>query len=156
MKKILVLVLALAVLCLSSCQGYVGNFLEAYCDFEELNVNKITVRLHNRETVCCIRSISYELEYFEGDEIDIYIPQEVILTENGKTYTVRELGGQGISDGISISINIQGRELTREEVLGMKVNIHLGNVKLNQFHNPRVWINQHEHLDKDGKVFFVE
>ena len=98
MKKIIALLLVvLTVFTLSGCNGYyTGHFYEAHCNSEELNVTRITVRLHNKEDVCCITYIYYELEYFDGDEVNIYIPKEVIVTESGKAYTVRSLGGQGM------------------------------------------------------------
>ena len=97
MKKIIALLLVvLTVFTLSGCNGYyTGHFYEAHCNSEELNVTRITVRLHNKEDVCSISSIYYELEYFDGDEVNVYIPQEVIVTgldENGKKTRIKGTG----------------------------------------------------------------
>ena len=98
MKKIIALLLvALTVFTLSGCNGYyTGHFHEAHCNSEELNVTRIRVRLHYKEDVCSISSIYCALDYFDGDEVNVYIPQEVIVTESGKAYTVRSLDGQGM------------------------------------------------------------
>ena len=154
MKKIIALLLVvLTVFTLSGCNGYyTGHFYEAHCNSEELNVTRITVRLHNKEDVCCITYIYYELEYFDGDEVNIYIPKEVIVTESGKAYTVRSLGGQGMFRH-SIYISIKDREFTDEELLALKVNIHLGNIVVDKITNPEVIINDGFYRNHDNINF---
>ena len=154
MKKIIALLLVvLTVFTLSGCNGYyTGHFYEAHCNSEELNVTRITVRLHNKEDVCCITYIDYELEYFDGDEVNIYIPQEVIVTESGKAYTVRSLGGQGMFRH-SIYIFIKDREFTDEECQALKVNIHLGDVELDENQTFQITINQNFHRNYDNQHF---
>ncbi len=154
-KAVAVLLIILTTFALFGCSGFVGAELDAYCNSEELNVTQIIVRLHNKDDVCCINDIHYELEYFDGNEIDVYIPQEVILAETDKAYTVSSLGGQGIGDNISIFISIKNREFTDEELLALKVNIHLGNVALDEIHNPQVVINDSFHRNYDN-YHFVE
>ena len=153
MKKIIALLLVvLTVFALSGCNGYYGSILEAHCNSEELNVTRIRVRLHNKEDVCCISYIDYELEYFDGDEVNIYIPQEVIVTESGKAYTVRSLDGENMFD-FAINISIKDREFTDEELLALKVNIHLGNIVVDKIRNPEVIINDGFHRNYDNHNF---
>ena len=154
MKKIIALLLiVLTTFTLSGCNGYyLGTILEAHCNSEELNVTRISVRLHNKEDVCCISYIDYELEYFDGDEVNVYIPQEVIVTESGKAYTVRSLGGQGMFRH-SIRIFIKDREFTDEECQALKVNIHLGDVELDEFQTFQIFINQNFHRNYDNINF---
>ena len=154
MKKIArVLLMLLTVFTLFGCNGYyTGRILEAHCNSEELNVTRISVRLHNKEDVCCVSYIDYELAYFDGDEVNVYIPQEVIVTESGKAYTVRSLGGQGMFRH-SIYISIKDRELTDEECQALKVNIHLGDVELDEFQTFQIFINQNFHRNYDNINF---
>ena len=154
MKKIIALLLiVLTTFTLSGCNGYyLGSILEAHCNSEELNVTRISVRLHNKEDVCCISYIDYELEYFDGDEVNVYIPQEVIVTESGKAYTVRSLGGQ-VMFRHSIRIFIKDREFTDEECQALKVNIHLGDVELDEFQTFQIFINQNFHRNYDNINF---
>ena len=154
MKKIIALLLVvLTVFTLSGCNGYyTGHFYEAHCNSEELNVTRIRVRLHNKEDVCSISSIYYELEYFDGDEVNVYIPQEVIVTESGKAYTVRSLDGEAMFR-FAINISIKDREFTDEELLALKVNIHLGNIVVDKITNPEVIINDGFHRNHDNHNF---
>jgi len=152
-KAVAVLLIVLTTFALFGCSGFVGAELDAYCNSEELNVTQIKVRLHNKDEACCINTIYYELEYFDGYEIDIYIPQEVILAETGKAYTVYSLGGQGIGDNISIFISIKEREFTDEECQSLEVNIHLGNVELEEFQTKEITINQNFHRNYDNYHF---
>lgn len=154
MKKIArVLLMLLTVFTLFGCNGYyTGRILEAHCNSKELNVTRISVRLHNKEDVCCISYIDYELAYFDGDEVNVYIPQEVIVTESGKAYTVRSLDGQGMFRH-SIRIFIKDREFTDEECLALKVNIHLGDVELDEFQTFEIFINQNFHINYDNINF---
>ena len=83
---------------------------------------------------------------------NFYIPQEVIVTESGKAYTVRSLDGENMFD-FAINISIKDREFTDEELLALKVNIHLGNIVVDKIRNPEVIINDGFHRNYDNHNF---
>lgn len=53
----------------------------------------------------------------------------------------------------SIRIFIKDREFTDEECLALKVNIHLGDVELDEFQTFEIFINQNFHINYDNINF---
>ncbi|MBQ4274512.1 MAG: hypothetical protein IJB94_06045, partial [Clostridia bacterium] len=62
------------------------------------------------------------------------------------------LGGQGMFRH-SIYISIKDREFTDEECQALKVNIHLGDVELDENQTFQIVINQNFHRNYDNQHF---
>ena len=140
-RMMLFITIIILIFCITACDGHYGGYdLEAYSSSKDLNITKIVVRVHTKDDVCCVNLICYEFENFDGNEINVYFPQEVTIIENSKKYPVRHFGGQGITDQ-SVMLIYTEREFDLEEFQNLKINVHLGNVSVYPVHKPKIEIN---------------